>query len=328
MNTPTAQPQKCKHYHAECMCVGDLVYRGACLHCSWEGTTRPSENQAAEDAHDHAWPGWRALPIAPRPPETAATARNQARTRWVKTITVLYPPGWLEAGGPIRTTRHRSGTRHIPNHTGFGGYDLCGHVLTPEDHHRAVRVDSNVKPLPDVRAVLAKRSPQQWLARTKKCGSHPFLIPSILNRGPYRARTLDSRRLASSTRKNRAPAAATAHPSHPRHVGSLIATDHMSRHTPQHICFEDHAHADGVIAFVQPHDAGRQFMAWRCQCECVTRGSNHAAHPVATDPKHSVAVIADPAHPYRAVIDRRAHDDASAEPFDLICVFLNVDAQR
>ena len=121
---------RCDHFDGDCMCVGDLVYRGACLHCPWEGPVRDEANLAAEDAHDHAWPGWRDLPIAPRRPESGTNSKHrQALARWTKTVTDTYPDQWLESGGPIRTSRRRYGTRHIPNHTGFGGYDLCGEVV-------------------------------------------------------------------------------------------------------------------------------------------------------------------------------------------------------
>ena len=119
----------CHHRDQDCYCVGgdDLLYRGACLHCQWEGPVRKSENAATEDAHDHAWPAWRDLPLVPRRPE-AATSRKQkeAIARWATQIDARYPSRWLQSGGPIRTSRIGCGTRHIPDHTGFGGYDMCG----------------------------------------------------------------------------------------------------------------------------------------------------------------------------------------------------------
>lgn len=120
----------CDHYDNQCSCVGGGVYRGACLHCTWEGPLRDEENTAAEDAHDHAWPGWRDLPLVPRRPDAAVTRKqtSSALRRWIDQVNAVYPTGWLESGGPIRTRRHTVGTRHVPNRTGFGGYDLCGHV--------------------------------------------------------------------------------------------------------------------------------------------------------------------------------------------------------
>ena len=120
---------RCEHYRDDCSCIGGLVYRGACLHCDWEGPVRDDHNGAVEDAHDHAWPGWRALPCVPRRPESGTSVeRKTVMTRWAETINDAYPNGWLEDGGPIRTVRGEYGTRHVPGHTGFGGYDLCGEI--------------------------------------------------------------------------------------------------------------------------------------------------------------------------------------------------------
>jgi hypothetical protein len=114
---------RCHHHNEDCHCVGGLVYRGACQHCDWEGEVRDAENGAAEDAHDHAWPGWRELPIVPRRPEN-----QKAQPTWIERVSAVYPIGWLESGGPIRTVRQKYGTRHVPNATGFGGDDLCAAI--------------------------------------------------------------------------------------------------------------------------------------------------------------------------------------------------------
>jgi len=109
---------RCNHYNENCFCVGDLVYRGVCLHCDWEGPVRGDETEAAEDAHHHAWPGWRDLQLVPRPPESGTNAKQkQAMTRWAEYVNDIYPTGWLESGGPIRTSCLRCGTRNIPNDT-------------------------------------------------------------------------------------------------------------------------------------------------------------------------------------------------------------------
>ncbi|MCT7372995.1 DUF6349 family protein [Mycolicibacterium llatzerense] len=115
---------RCRHEHEDrCSCVGDLVYRAACLHCAWEGEIRALANPAVEDAHDHSWPGWRDLPIvASRPPAGNSAKEREAMTNWHAAVTTAYPAGWLEEGGSIRTA-HLG--RHIPNLTGYGGYDLA-----------------------------------------------------------------------------------------------------------------------------------------------------------------------------------------------------------
>ncbi|MFL6138827.1 MAG: DUF6349 family protein [Frankiaceae bacterium] len=115
---------RCDHFREACCCVGDLLHRGACRCCAWEGPIRDSENAAAEDAHDHAWPGWRDLPIVPQVPD-----EGKARERWLTQVTALYPPVWLETGGPIRTRRKPPGTRHVPERTPFGGWDLTGEAI-------------------------------------------------------------------------------------------------------------------------------------------------------------------------------------------------------
>jgi hypothetical protein len=125
----------CNHYDGDCLCVGDTVYRGACRYCTWEGPLHDGENPAAEDAHDHAWPGWRDLPLVPRRPDSASNSKqtSKAIARWVDHVNAVYPTGWLESAGPIRTRRDAYGTRHVPDHTGFGGYDLCGDLTDQQD---------------------------------------------------------------------------------------------------------------------------------------------------------------------------------------------------
>jgi uncharacterized protein DUF6349 len=113
-----------------------LLYRCACRKagCDWEGPERGRENPAVEDGLDHAWPGWRDLPTVPRLPEgakvydVASTPRQSAAHKtfanWVAKINAVYPAGWLEGGGPIRTLRRPLETRHVENATPYGGYDL------------------------------------------------------------------------------------------------------------------------------------------------------------------------------------------------------------
>jgi hypothetical protein len=112
----------------QCCCVGDLLYRGACTACDWEGPVRLDENEATEDAHGHAWPGWRDLPVlaeaAPRGRDGLIDRKGTAR--WIAECAPLYPAGWIESGGPVKTARgDKRGTRHVPGSTPFGGYDMA-----------------------------------------------------------------------------------------------------------------------------------------------------------------------------------------------------------
>lgn len=108
------------HYASRCQNLGDLVYRGACRLCDWEAAHFwDDENLAAEDALDHAWPGWRDLRVVLPIPDDA-----KKRAVWVAQVNEIYPPGWLEQGGPIITMREYMGHRHVPGRTPFGGYDV------------------------------------------------------------------------------------------------------------------------------------------------------------------------------------------------------------
>lgn len=118
----------------DCDClttVNDLMFRGACLHCDWEGPPRPDENWAVEDAHDHTWPGWRALPIVAQAPHDV-DGRGKKHATWEAKVRSLYPDGWLDAGGPVRTWRDRGANRHVDGRAPGGGYDLG--VVTHPTH--------------------------------------------------------------------------------------------------------------------------------------------------------------------------------------------------
>ncbi len=105
---------------------GADVYRGCCLGCDWEGPVRVGENAAVEDACDHAYPGWRALPVLPQVP-----GGDRAVKTWLEKAKAVYPPGWIEAGGPVRTARTPPGTRHhlAP---AWGGYDMGVPAAAPD----------------------------------------------------------------------------------------------------------------------------------------------------------------------------------------------------
>lgn len=115
-----------------CFCPGDLVYQANCVECRWH--VIGSEPAVVEAWHDHAWPGWRDLPIIPlgvRPfggglgannPDRKAAARGRA---WVAEH---YPASWQVDGAPVRTERNRTGTRHVPGYSPWGGFDLCAAV--------------------------------------------------------------------------------------------------------------------------------------------------------------------------------------------------------
>lgn len=109
-----------------------LLYRGACRKtgCDWEGPVRDDENTAVEDGMDHAWPSWRDRPAVPRMPDLGGNPNPYGKARktldaWIAEVNAVYPDGWLESGGPIRTLRRPMETRHVEHRTPYGGYDLA-----------------------------------------------------------------------------------------------------------------------------------------------------------------------------------------------------------
>ncbi len=100
----------CRHTgRAGCQCVGGLSYRGACLHCPWEGPVREDQTQAVGNGLDHAHPGWRNGPtVQPLGHEPSPKQRR----RWNEEVDRLY--GDRPEGYPIITERTTPGTRAVP----------------------------------------------------------------------------------------------------------------------------------------------------------------------------------------------------------------------
>ncbi|MGO2112783.1 MAG: DUF6349 family protein, partial [Pseudoclavibacter sp.] len=65
------------HDHSADPLPGGGRYQAVCPGCAWHVITE-RENDAVEAWHDHALPGWRSLPIMPRP-AAAATDEKKAR---------------------------------------------------------------------------------------------------------------------------------------------------------------------------------------------------------------------------------------------------------
>lgn len=100
-------------------------YAAACHGCAWMEAGIFDENEATEVAHDHAFSGWRDTPVIAALPYEP----TQRQTReCLALIERLYPAGWIERCGPVRTLRSAVGTRHVPGRAPTGGYDLCGGV--------------------------------------------------------------------------------------------------------------------------------------------------------------------------------------------------------
>lgn len=120
---------RCDHHEESCACVGDLIYQAICEGCAWHHIG--DEPAVVEAWHDHAWPGWRDLPVVP-----LGLARWDDQTQPVKKLIVWLtehqPADWQTPGAPILTERGL-GTRHVPRRSPWGGFDLSHTALRPND---------------------------------------------------------------------------------------------------------------------------------------------------------------------------------------------------
>ena len=97
-------------------------FRGACFACTWLGDDCDKENTATEDAHDHAFPGWRDLAAI----EPYAYDDQRKRSRLASQLAALFPSDWRDRSGPTVTYRDSPvGTRHVPGGGLFGGYCMA-----------------------------------------------------------------------------------------------------------------------------------------------------------------------------------------------------------
>jgi len=104
-----------------CSCVGDLLYQANCPDCRWHHIG--SESDVVLAWHDHAWPGWRDLPVLP------AKLRGQMGTRQMTPklaawLDANYPPEFRVDGAPIVTDRGGVAGRCVPGYSPFGGFDI------------------------------------------------------------------------------------------------------------------------------------------------------------------------------------------------------------
>ncbi|MFI9591129.1 DUF6349 family protein [Nonomuraea sp. NPDC052265] len=107
-----------------------MRYRSHCGGCGDEGPVRSRENEAAEDGCDHAYPGWRDLPVMEHRPY-----EGKPLARWQEECRRVYPAGWFERQGPVREYRNPGGTRHVPGYAPGGGYCMAVLRQRPQPNH-------------------------------------------------------------------------------------------------------------------------------------------------------------------------------------------------
>lgn len=116
---------------ARCQCVGELVTMASCERCAWNHVD--TEAGALLAWLDHAWPGWRDLPLIPaeiQPPYGGAlrpkngspnpddVRAGKASHAWA---VENYPAEWQIPGAPARAERDGAGRGVIPGYSPFGG---------------------------------------------------------------------------------------------------------------------------------------------------------------------------------------------------------------
>lgn len=82
-----------------------IAFAAGCTGCGWLSDERPAQMQALAEGLDHSHPGWWALPIVR---SLKAGAGMADRAKWARTVARMYPTGWFESAGPVRTHRQHA----------------------------------------------------------------------------------------------------------------------------------------------------------------------------------------------------------------------------
>jgi hypothetical protein len=109
-----------------CSCVNVALTQLICATCQWHIITE-SEEAAVEAWHDHAFPGWRDLPVLPGQlrGKMGTSKMTPKLDAWFQEH---YPAAFRVPGAPIRTWRQQYGTRHVAGYSPYGGYDLSAGI--------------------------------------------------------------------------------------------------------------------------------------------------------------------------------------------------------
>jgi Family of unknown function (DUF6349) len=96
-----------------------MEYMAACHGCDWTGSVHVEEGGATEEAHDHAFPGWRTLPAVPC---AGPYQPKRVGAETLRLIERLYPAEWVARHGP--SVVRRTG-RSVPGYSPTGGYEMA-----------------------------------------------------------------------------------------------------------------------------------------------------------------------------------------------------------
>lgn len=104
---------------------GLIKYRPRCNTCGWRIPGRYERHtDAVEAALDHAWPSWRELPVLEPVPSF-----SQPDEEWKAAALAVYPKGWLEAGGPVKTLAGDPSLRHRQYGSPWGGFEVAANLI-------------------------------------------------------------------------------------------------------------------------------------------------------------------------------------------------------
>lgn len=113
------------HDHHGVTLPGDTRFQAICEPCGWR-VLGDSDSAVIEAWHDHAVPGWRDLPVVPSKVRGIPPRGRNPLQEWVEEH---YPAEAQQPGHPIVSERGGLGTRHVPGHSPWGGYDLSDSAL-------------------------------------------------------------------------------------------------------------------------------------------------------------------------------------------------------
>lgn len=105
-----------------CYCIQLTLHKVVCTACRWQYID-DSKQRTVEAWHDHAFPGWRDLPLLPSKLRGAmgTSKMTPALEAW---FADNYPEEFRVGGAPILTARDRIMSRHVPGYSPWGGFDM------------------------------------------------------------------------------------------------------------------------------------------------------------------------------------------------------------
>lgn len=118
------------HYLLSVYDDGALKHRAICDACGW-GTPVGTERETVALWHDHAWPGWRDLPVVPLDIAPRGGGMDLKRAydkvaarRGCDWVQANYLTDWHVDRAPILSERSGYGTRDVPGYSPWAGFDI------------------------------------------------------------------------------------------------------------------------------------------------------------------------------------------------------------